>query len=64
MGAPRLVDVSDRPQARTDGDVLQELAQLDRHAFKGLMQVARWKLQMLKVEPPPLRAKDFVRGKS
>lgn len=61
MGGPRLVEIGSRLPAQTFGDVLHEIAQLNPRAAKDLELLARWKLQMLKIEPPPLRAKDLLR---
>lgn len=61
MGGLRLLPDDDRPRAQTDGDVLHEFARLDPRTFKLWMRVARWKLSMLKIEPPPLRAKDYLK---
>ena len=61
MGGPRLLPDDDRPRTQTFGDVLHEIAQRDPKVLRGLERLARWKLQMLKVEPPPLRAKHYLK---
>lgn len=61
MGGPRLIVVGVRPVAQTLGDVLHEIARLDSKALKDIDALSRWKLKMLKVEPPPLRAKDLLK---
>lgn len=61
MGGPRLIESGRRLPMQTFGDVLHEIGQLDAKVLKDLEILSRWKLQMLKVEPPPFRAKDYLR---
>lgn len=57
----RLLPDNDRTPTQTFGDVLHEIAKRDPRVLRGLEKLARWKLQMLKVEPPPLRAKHYLK---